>query len=246
MHMHTLQLSPSKTTNAPVTAPLSNTHREEEEEEERGGGVVARPQDDGDEGARRETSSFFATSSSKQQTSKKRKMATNEQPTRAKLQQTFLDFGQRDFDRKTCKVCGMVYAPGVPADEKLHKQVHAKAVAPKIVRVWADARVVAQTPSMRIVSVLSDDPQATWRRVASAVDAAAEALGETWDAASRRAARLDVLVAVQAQDRVAGVSAIANVPSRSVRVVWVAPYIAEESERTRVRDALEASATSHM
>ena len=40
----------------------------------------------------------------------------------AALRQTFLDLGQRDFDNKTCHICRMTYAPGVPQDEAAHRK----------------------------------------------------------------------------------------------------------------------------
>ena len=42
---------------------------------------------------------------------------------RSRLEQTFLDLGQKNFDLKTCKLCGMMYAPGKREDEKIHAKV---------------------------------------------------------------------------------------------------------------------------
>lgn len=39
-----------------------------------------------------------------------------------KLKQTYLDLEQRDFERKTCKICGMMYSPGVKSDEIDHNR----------------------------------------------------------------------------------------------------------------------------
>jgi hypothetical protein len=39
------------------------------------------------------------------------------------FEQTFLDLGQKNFDLKTCKLCGMMYAPGKIEDEKIHRKV---------------------------------------------------------------------------------------------------------------------------
>ena len=47
---------------------------------------------------------------------KKRKNENN-------FEQTFLDLGQKNFDLKTCKLCGMMYAPGKIEDEKIHRKV---------------------------------------------------------------------------------------------------------------------------
>ena len=35
---------------------------------------------------------------------------------------------QANFSARTCKECGMVYAPGEPSDEKLHAAHHASIV----------------------------------------------------------------------------------------------------------------------
>ena len=44
-------------------------------------------------------------------------------PKKSRLEQTFLDLGQKNFDLKTCKLCGMMYAPGKEEDEKIHSKV---------------------------------------------------------------------------------------------------------------------------
>ena len=44
-------------------------------------------------------------------------------PKKSRLEQTFLDLGQKNFDLKTCKLCGMMYAPGKREDEKIHSKV---------------------------------------------------------------------------------------------------------------------------
>ena len=49
----------------------------------------------------------------KKKTSAKRLQSLNEGRT---LKQTFLDLGQSDFDNRTCHICRMTYAPGVPQD----------------------------------------------------------------------------------------------------------------------------------
>ena len=40
------------------------------------------------------------------------------------LQQTHLDFGQKNFSYTTCSVCDMVYCPGDPTDEAMHASQH--------------------------------------------------------------------------------------------------------------------------
>ena len=47
----------------------------------------------------------------------------NRKKSRKKFEQTFLDLGQKNFDLKTCKLCGMMYAPGKIEDEKIHRKV---------------------------------------------------------------------------------------------------------------------------
>jgi len=49
------------------------------------------------------------------------------------LTQTHLDLGQTAFVCTTCRQCGMVYAPGDSADERLHRAFHADALqGPKL------------------------------------------------------------------------------------------------------------------
>lgn len=41
-----------------------------------------------------------------------------------KTHQTYLDIGHRGFCHKTCGLCGMIYTPGEPSDEEMHKKYH--------------------------------------------------------------------------------------------------------------------------
>lgn len=47
-----------------------------------------------------------------------------------KLQQLFLDFGQKSFSRVKCKECGMMYAPGRDEDEAAHRLFHRQSSQP--------------------------------------------------------------------------------------------------------------------
>ncbi len=38
--------------------------------------------------------------------------------------QLFLDFGQKNFSSTTCNVCNMVYCPGLPEEEAIHRREH--------------------------------------------------------------------------------------------------------------------------
>eukprot|EP00924_Labyrinthula_sp_SR-Ha-C_P009593 snap_masked-scaffold_22-processed-gene-0.20-mRNA-1 protein AED:1.00 eAED:1.00 QI:0/-1/0/0/-1/1/1/0/229 len=40
----------------------------------------------------------------------------------AEEKQSYLDLGQQDFEKTQCEKCCLVYCPGVPQDEKLHKR----------------------------------------------------------------------------------------------------------------------------
>ena len=50
-------------------------------------------------------------------------------PKKRKLEQLFLDFGQKNLESTTCAECGMVYSVGVPSDEQLHRQYHGSRAA---------------------------------------------------------------------------------------------------------------------
>ena len=43
-----------------------------------------------------------------------------------KLEQMYLDFGQKSFGQTVCDGCGMMYFPGKDEDEKEHKKYHKK------------------------------------------------------------------------------------------------------------------------
>lgn len=47
-------------------------------------------------------------------------------PHTEKLEQSYLDVGQRNFGSVTCEGCGMLYNPGKPEDEEVHTKFHKK------------------------------------------------------------------------------------------------------------------------
>jgi hypothetical protein len=67
-------------------------------------------------------------SACEQQTLRKKPNAcakrTNKNETQGHKQQLFLDFGQKNFSSKMCSVCNMVYCPGLPEEELMHKLEH--------------------------------------------------------------------------------------------------------------------------
>eukprot|EP00960_Hanusia_phi_P038547 753476-Hanusia_phi.AAC.17 len=74
------------------------------------------------------------------------------------MRQLFIDAGQRDFSARTCKVCGMVFCPGLELDEALHKKVHTNAVEGVEFRGFRHERVIKRFEcGSRIVCIRPDD-----------------------------------------------------------------------------------------
>lgn len=74
------------------------------------------------------------------------------------MRQLFIDAGQRDFSARACKVCGMVFCPGLEPDEALHKKVHANAVEGVEFRGFRNERVIKRFDcGSRIVCIRPDD-----------------------------------------------------------------------------------------
>jgi GNAT superfamily N-acetyltransferase len=89
--------------------------------------------------------------------------STSPQPRKRRWVQLHLDAGQRDLSHRTCAVCDMVYAPGAPGDNALHRRVHARAVAARRRPPQLDCpkvsvgRVVATPPGARVIAVRPGD-----------------------------------------------------------------------------------------
>ena len=79
--------------------------------------------------------------------------------------QLYLDFGQKNFDSKVCSVCQMMYCPGLPQEETLHRRFHMTFTHGVEFRGWKDERVVASFEGGdRIVCVYSTDDPAHRRK----------------------------------------------------------------------------------
>lgn len=90
---------------------------------------------------------------SRRSQSRKRKKANSKE-----LTQLYLDFGQKDFDSKTCSVCHMMYCPGLPKEELLHRRFHMVFTNGVEFRGWKNERIVASfEDGDRIVCVYSTD-----------------------------------------------------------------------------------------
>lgn len=99
---------------------------------------------------------------------------------RRKLVQMHLDLGQRDISQRSCRECGMVYAPGAADDIAVHKEYHrsfVRVAASLAFPGWRNERVVAHALGGKVVAVRQGDLCA-YRRKAAIVDAyVARALG---------------------------------------------------------------------
>ena len=73
--------------------------------------------------------------------------------------QTFLDFGQKNFYTTRCKVCDMYYCPGLASDEKLHQEFHKRITQGIVYKGFKAQHTVSTFPDgSYIVCVRSNDP----------------------------------------------------------------------------------------
>eukprot|EP01117_Protostelium_nocturnum_P000071 TRINITY_DN10160_c0_g1_i1.p1 TRINITY_DN10160_c0_g1~~TRINITY_DN10160_c0_g1_i1.p1 ORF type:complete len:482 (-),score=148.76 TRINITY_DN10160_c0_g1_i1:21-1466(-) len=84
--------------------------------------------------------------------------------TMPKMEQSFLDFGQKDFGKRhTCQACGMNYHKGVEDDEDLHKTFHRRWQENRFTvdfPGWQDEEVVKRLEDgSKIILISSNDPK---------------------------------------------------------------------------------------
>jgi hypothetical protein len=76
------------------------------------------------------------------------------------LEQTALDFGQRDLGTTQCKLCRMVYNQKDPEDEKSHVSFHQRLLTALKFKGWKSERIAQQFgDGSRIIIVLPEDKQ---------------------------------------------------------------------------------------
>jgi N-acetyltransferase len=108
--------------------------------------------------------------------------------------QLHIDAGQRDISQRTCGGCGMVYAPGAPDDDALHRAFHAREAVgkgrPKCLAFsgWKAERVVSSDAQGRVIAVRPSDDAKHLSRVAAVDEYVALQLGGRVDADDGHAA----------------------------------------------------------
>ncbi|BDA40851.1 probable N-acetyltransferase ESCO1 [Coccomyxa sp. Obi] len=110
----------------------------------------------------------------RQQTAARNSHSESKRP----LTQLHLDLGQANFACKTCKLCGMTYAPGEENDERVHAAYHASLVRGVAFAGWQTERVVRRDePGGRILLILPTDCPAHLRKVKEISDLLEDQLG---------------------------------------------------------------------
>ena len=153
-------------------------------------------------------------------------------PPRAPVQ-THLDLGQASFHSTTCPACGLLYAPGDPADEALHRFHHAAATkGPRVgpgggVRVVREGVAVQPSSARRGSSAASSSsdrilhapPGRRPAAVAAAIARAEAALGASPGFTDPRGGKSTHVLLYEASTdrRVAGVAVLEALP-RGCRV----------------------------
>ena len=71
----------------------------------------------------------------------------------SKVEQTFLDLGQSNFGTQKCEVCGMIYSPGKPEDERLHDSYCATKTKPIRFNSKKNDHVVFENDEIKIFKI---------------------------------------------------------------------------------------------
>lgn len=87
-------------------------------------------------------------------------------PVSGKMEQMYLDLGQKDFGHVTCQTCNMVYTRAQPEDEADHLKFHRKFVTGLRFLGWKTERVVEQCDDGRVIVVLPHDHSTHQKKVA--------------------------------------------------------------------------------
>ncbi|KAJ8431321.1 hypothetical protein Cgig2_013537 [Carnegiea gigantea] len=96
--------------------------------------------------------------------------------------QFHLELGQSDFLLHTCKICGIKYAKGDKADEKVHSTFHKNYTLGIPFKGWRHGREI-DLPTLerdRIILVLNSDPPAQRKKVQEVVKMMEIELGDGW------------------------------------------------------------------
>lgn len=96
--------------------------------------------------------------------------------------QFHLELGQSDFLLHTCKICGIKYAKGDKADEKVHNTFHKNYTLGIPFKGWRHEREI-HLPTLerdRIILVLNSDPPAQRKKVQEVVKMMEIELGDGW------------------------------------------------------------------
>ncbi|CAD7697768.1 unnamed protein product [Ostreobium quekettii] len=139
-----------------------------------------------------------------------------EGPTPQRLVQLHLDFGQKDFDSKQCRVCGMRYAIGIKEDEDVHRRFHTEKLEGVKFKGWASERMIWQDRGQeRVVIVTPEDPPLHWWKVQDVCHLIEEDLGTPKDWILKNASKVFLYIADQ---RVIG-CAVVECVTQAYRVV---------------------------
>jgi len=159
------------------------------------------------------------------------------EPKKARLEQTFLDFGQRDIGPISCAQCGMMYSRGVAEDEALHAAHHKSKVGGVDFHGWQCEEVVwrgGEEGGDRIIAVGPKFGAAGHRtKVLEVLEAAGKDVGGFAGTIDPSDERLKVFLYIAgAEKKVAGVSVGENdVPAQRLDPSQPAVVIALEDKK---------------
>eukprot|EP00794_Sanderia_malayensis_P004547 gene4547-5145_t len=82
-----------------------------------------------------------------------------------KLEQLYIDVGQRDFGHTACETCGMVYTKTLEEDSLQHAKYHQKMMQRLKFKGWKTERILQEFHDGRIIQINPDDSSLHQRKV---------------------------------------------------------------------------------
>eukprot|EP01119_Soliformovum_irregulare_P001160 TRINITY_DN10879_c0_g1_i1.p1 TRINITY_DN10879_c0_g1~~TRINITY_DN10879_c0_g1_i1.p1 ORF type:complete len:328 (-),score=67.71 TRINITY_DN10879_c0_g1_i1:54-1037(-) len=125
---------------------------------------------------------------------KKRKAEPSNQPS---MEQTFLDFGQKNLGSITCPDCGMMYSAGIDADDQEHAKYHKKMMkTPLSFPGWKNERIIKKFDATKehISMFVHGDPAQQVKKMETIVQYVTNELGFSEAQGSRSTNRQKVFV----------------------------------------------------
>ncbi|XP_065061833.1 uncharacterized protein LOC135688768 isoform X2 [Rhopilema esculentum] len=87
-----------------------------------------------------------------------------------KMEQLYIDVGQKNFGHTTCEACGMVYTKTLPEDALEHSKYHQKLMQKLKFKGWKSERVLQEFHDGRIIQVNAQDNSLHLKKISDVRD----------------------------------------------------------------------------